>query len=82
MGKKNLQLECMFLFQANPKLKLSANEIGTKLGRNNEEVQQILEILIHQGIIEQSKDADGAVFCYKEPATIVEFGVNNKLEKL
>ncbi|WP_088007101.1 hypothetical protein [Indiicoccus explosivorum] len=71
-----LQMECMMLFQSDPLLALSIDELAGKLGIKQEEIQLVLDLLVKQGIIRQSADAPAQLFTYQEPVTVAEFDVN------
>ena len=71
-----LQVECLVLFQSNPLLAMSLEEVAGKLGGKQEDLQPVLELLMRQGIVGQSGDGPAKFFSYKEPVTVAEFEID------
>jgi hypothetical protein len=75
-----LKMECTMLFQSNPLIAITVQELERKLNKAKEELQPVLSMLIKQGIIQQTGDGANLLFRYQEPATIEEIGLKGELK--
>ncbi|RLQ84890.1 hypothetical protein [Planomicrobium sp. Y74] len=68
-----LQMDCMMLFQSNPSLTVTVEELVGKMGETYENLQPVLDLLLKQGIIRKSGEIPALLFSYQEPVTVAEF---------
>ncbi|KIH70631.1 hypothetical protein [Salinicoccus roseus] len=69
----SLKMECIMLFQSNPQSAHSLEALSKHLGKEEDELEPILEMLMKQGIIEQFHDEGKALYRYQEPEAASEF---------
>ncbi|SES16512.1 hypothetical protein SAMN04487944_12140 [Gracilibacillus ureilyticus] len=65
----SLQFECTMLFQSNPYMIETIDNIATLLGSQKEKIMPVIESLVKQGIIKNRSDNDVPRYSYCEPAT-------------
>lgn len=70
-----LQMECMMLFQSDPLLAVTIEELAGKLGGKQEELQPVLDLLVKQGIVRQTGEVPMLLFSYQELVTVAEFEI-------
>ncbi|SEA83714.1 hypothetical protein SAMN05421743_10939 [Thalassobacillus cyri] len=75
-----LQMECTMLFQANPYMIESISGLERRLGRQEEDLKPVLNILVKQGILQQIGEGTASLYRYKEPVIITDMDIPDKLE--
>ncbi|GAE33049.1 hypothetical protein [Halalkalibacter akibai] len=65
-----LQVECTLFFQENPYTYETIKGLATRLGRNKEDLSEVLDLLVANMVIEQVGTGEHAIYHYIQPVTI------------
>ncbi|WP_163970659.1 hypothetical protein [Oceanobacillus halotolerans] len=75
-----LQMECTMLFQSNPYMTKTIEEVANMLAKPIEDVKPIITLLQKQGIIEDVGDPVKPLYRYKEPAVMTKLSTTGDVK--
>lgn len=64
-----LQVECNHFFAENPFALETAESLALRLGRTEEDLVPVLELLVEQSVLARTEDGDQSVYRYIRPLT-------------